>query len=321
MSPKHRVVIVNTLGGALEHYTRELVHDFERLRVDVDVLSIDEPSKSGDSSLIWLCKYVRALRAARRLRAPIIVTWPVLGYVDLLIMRLFAGRRASIVVHDPRPLVAARGYGRLAQAVGGLFSGQPIVVHSVQAQRAVDNKRLRAASLLVAHPMLPPIHKHHRVSGSPVVRVLGQYKPDRDIDMLKDLGARFSGPRLEVVGRRWPNIEGWSVRDEYIPEEELAQLVVDSDVVLVPYRRFYQSGIAIRCLEVGTPVVGPKGTSMDALLGADSKLLAGEAWVPPIEFAVSGDGVRAAAHAAEAAYSRAISDWRAWAERQGITCG
>ncbi|MGW9586182.1 hypothetical protein [Microbacterium sp. NPDC055455] len=311
-------MVVNTLGGALAHYTRELVHDLEESAIEVEVVAIDEPSQTNGSSLQWLRAYIRALRFARRLRRPILVTWPLLGYIDLLILRVFAGRRGSIVVHDPRPLVAAYGYGRLAQAVGALVSAQPIIVHSIQAQQAVENRRLRGSAQLVAHPMLRPIEKHREAGAERLVRVLGQFKPDRDLDVLRDLGSRMSNVRREVVGRRWPKIDGWSVRDEFVPESELAELLTSSDAVLVPYRRFFQSGIAIRCLEVGTPVVGPTGTSMDTLLGVASQLLAADDWVPCVEFAVSEEGLAAAANAAAAWYIRAVSDWKSWAQRQGV---
>ncbi|WP_210494634.1 hypothetical protein [Patulibacter sp. SYSU D01012] len=74
-------------------------------------------------------------------------------------------------------------------------------------------------------------------------------------------------------------------------EDELTQSLRASNVVLIPYSRYYQSGIAIRALEEGTPVVGRRHTFLESLLGAaypglvDSEST--DEWLAAIERVVS----------------------------------
>jgi hypothetical protein len=56
--------------------------------------------------------------------------------------------------------------------------------------------------------------------------------------------------------------------------------------VLVPYSRFFQSGVAVRAVEVGTPVVGTRHPFLTDLLGADWPGLAAsdapQAWLEAV---------------------------------------
>ena len=179
---------------------------------------------------------------------------------------------------------------------------------------------------LLAHPMFPPTPTVHGPSpvGSPrpVVRVLGQYKQDRDLEVLRLLASELRGQfELEIVGRGWPEIAGWRVDARFVAESELDLLIRTSDAVLIPYRRFYQSGIAIRALENGTPVVGRAGTSLDALYGSDSKLLVREdsvgvavdlaAWVTAVKYATT-DGALEAEEAGRQHFNEVAADWQRW---------
>jgi glycosyltransferase involved in cell wall biosynthesis len=78
---------------------------------------------------------------------------------------------------------------------------------------------------------------------------------------------RDRGFRLLVVGRGWPDIAGWEVDNRFLPETELDQRIRDSAAVLIPYSHFYQSGIAVRALELGVPVVGPRHPFLSDLFG------------------------------------------------------
>ncbi|UTT69585.1 hypothetical protein NMQ03_20870 [Arthrobacter sp. DNA4] len=103
----------------------------------------------------------------------------------------------------------------------------------------------------------------------------------------------------------------------FVPEDELDQLIADSTVILIPYKRFFQSGIAIRALEHAVPVVGRSETSLGDLFGPESRLLVSgqngsagdvEGWLKAIEFAVS-DGRAEASRAAESFHRQAARDW------------
>lgn len=311
MTHEDRVLVVNPLGGALAHYTQELTHVLEATGAHVDVVHIPEPSSGGGSAAHWVKSYIAALTQARHARGPVVVTWPVLGYVDVLIITLLLGARASLVMHDPRPLVKARGYGRVWQRLGGIVARRSLLVHSEQARAAVGDRRLRERARLVPHPMLPPSAPDRPDAEGPV-RVLGQYKPDRDLEALRQIADALPGSALEVVGRRWPEVRGWSVRPHFVPEEQMDDLIAESSVVVVPYKRFFQSGIAVRCLEVGTPFVGPAGTSMTDLLSANSSLLALDDWAAAVRYAQTEAGNTESRKAGARYYQRTCVAWNDW---------
>lgn len=304
-------IVVNTLSGALGHYTRELTHALSSEGSTTRVIEIAEPSQSGKSGLHWLRAYVRALIEARRLGGAVIVTWPVLGYIDVILVSIVLGRRGHLIMHDPHPLVHARGYGRGWQWLASAFDRTGLIVHSDQARGAVASRSLRRRAVLMPHPMLPPRPRADAGKAGPV-RVLGQYKPDRDLAALRQIAQSGIALPLEIVGRRWPTVEGWSVRPEFVAEEEMDELLAGSSVVVIPYKRFYQSGIAIRSLEWETPVVGPAGTSMDQLLGHDSHLLARGEWASAIGYAASSAAVEVRATASRW-YQHSSESWGKWA--------
>src|SRR4051794_30593323 len=72
---------------------------------------------------------------------------------------------------------------------------------------------------------------------------------------------------LEVKGRGWPPVPGWHVDDRFLTESEFDAAIASASCVVLPYARFYQSGVAVRCLELGTPVVAPPGEQISSLFG------------------------------------------------------
>ncbi|MFJ3034739.1 hypothetical protein ACIPC2_10015 [Curtobacterium pusillum] len=321
------VIVVNTLGGALRHYTVGLVASIGASGARVSVDHVDEPSRTGGSGLGWVRRYVLALwsarRSARRSGARVIVTWPVLGHLDRLIVRVVLGRavESSLVMHDPRPLVPARGYGRVARWIADRCRVE-VVVHSGTAAVALAEDCPDLVPVLLPHPVVPRAATAPKQAsgGRPVVRVLGQFKPDRDLELLAEIGAQLGDThRLEITGRRWPAVDGWSVTDEFVSEERLDDLMATADAVLVPYKRFFQSGIAIRSLELGTPAIGPAGSSIADLYPDDRYLPSGSgaSWCAAITTATSADPdeTRELAALADRACREAWSDW----VRGGIT--
>lgn len=315
------VIVVNTLGGALRHYTVGLVASIGASGARVSVDHLDEPSRTGGSGLGWVRRYVLALwsarRSARRSGARVIVTWPVLGHLDRLIVRVVLGRavESSLVMHDPRPLVPARGYGRVARRLADRCRVE-IVVHSGTAVAALAEDCPDLVPVLLPHPVVPRAATvpKQAAGARPVVRVLGQFKPDRDLVVLAGIGTRLGGThRLEIIGRRWPAVDGWTVTDDFVTEERFDDLLATAHAVLVPYTRFFQSGIAIRALELGTPAVGPAGSSM-ADLYPDSRYLTDgsvESWCAAIDAATSAScaAMRELAARADSACTAAWSHW------------
>lgn len=266
--------VVNPLPHALAHYQRELIASLEPAGVDLSI----ERVESIESLSRW--KKLRALTVTfvRRLVGRIppegvrLVIWPALGFWDPLIW--LAGRgRTFTIYHDPDPLRRQFGYSRLAiWFLRHSRAGGRILCHSEVAARELSEK-IGRAPFVVPHPMLAPTAPRQPNNAGTVIRVLGQYKDTRSVDSLDRIRAWAAGRPspviLEVVGRGWPEVAGWQVRAEFVSESEFTTLIDTSDVVVLPYSRFYQSGVAVRCFESGVPLVSPRHEQVTELYGAD----------------------------------------------------
>lgn len=289
MNRPQLILIINPLGSALAHYTDELEDQLSSIGVEFETIDFPEPSQNGQTRRRWIRQYLSAVRkASRRHDCYTLVTWPALGMLDLVILRVLGIRRGAIVFHDPKPLVRAVGYGKISQLAAALGKRIDKIVHSSAAlEDAREHLGMSNATLLphpVAKSQSPPEPRT-----STAIRVLGQYKQSRNLTALRTLAASdiASEYELQIIGRGWPAVEGWSTDDRFVDEDELDRLVRTSSAVLIPYERFYQSGIAVRCLEQGTPFVGPAGTSLEEIVGADSDILVrAEDWVSAVRLAV-----------------------------------
>ncbi len=283
---------MNPLGAALRHYDIELRETVELAGATVKQISFLEPSASGTSRLNWLISYLRALRTARAENADsVIVMWPVLGYLDLIIFRLLRMRRTRLIMHDPTPLVRAIGYGRSASALARRLGVPSIITHSERARAEVATRVGHEHVTMLLHPSLSA-RPTAANQGRDTIRVLGQYKSSRNLSVMRALAAdeRLRGFTFEVVGRGWPDVDGWNSRNEFVSETELARLISESAAIVIPYDRFYQSGIAIRAMESGVPVVGPRASSLSEIFGHAAANLADDDWGAAVTFAVSLEG-------------------------------
>lgn len=293
MTESVKITLLNPLGAALAHYTETLAQLLSRCGAEITTVSLVEPSSSGKGRLGWIKDYVVALwrlrsNEAATGRSIVIQTWPMLGYWDHLIARICMERPVLVVMHDPKPLVRAVGYGRIARWVAARRCVKSqLIVHSKAAATVVNCGLRHVHPDELPHPMMSPQVRPRSIDGPTVIRVLGQYKADRDISAMKRIAAE--GPsdwRYEVVGRGWPAIEGWDVVDRFVEEDEFDALVRSSGAVVIPYVRFFQSGVAIRCLEWSVPVVGSGSSSLADLLGEDSSWLShGASWTAAVEAA------------------------------------
>ena len=306
-----KIVIINPLAGAMHHYVRELSSVLQAMDFDVVVYEQFEPSLSGRSRIAWVLSHfwtiLRRSRPTSTTRS--IVVWPAAGYWDLAVVGLMGGGHGRVVIHDPVPLVNSLGYGRLARGLAVLGKGS-CIVHSAEAANQIPTV---VDALQVPHPILAgggigsefllslPSTDEGRSAlqagvsktvprARPLVLVFGQYKVDRDIPLMEEIAVQLDGRfDLQVVGRGWPAVSGWEVTAAFVPESEVSELLESADVVLVPYRRFFQSGVALRCIESGTPVVAPARSSASTLLESIPELLAGPTagdWVRAIKAAV-----------------------------------
>jgi hypothetical protein len=316
-----RITLANPLSVGLAHYTRTLTRTLEECGADVERLEVPEPSASRHGRSRWLLSYLEVLRTLRARTRPdlVILTWPAGGYWDLLAARALVRGGVWIVFHDPDPLVHARGYGRFARWSAALGPVKAAVLsHSAAATEAllpaVDHVEF------LPHPMLPPQRRRRANTEGKLVRVLGQYKADRDLEALAEIAHQAPADwTLEVFGQGWSEIPGWRVESRFLLEEEFDDALAASDVVVVPYQRFFQSGVAIRSLERGSPVVGPATSSLADMLGADSPWLVHDSdWVSAIRRALQTKDEDVSATASRL-YGHTLAMWCAWLEAQPIS--
>lgn len=316
------VMLVNPLGAALHHYTASLQRLLEDSGAEVTLISLMEPSAPRQTRLRWLHQYVKTLGYAKRRTSGegtntiVIQTWPVLGYWDFAISKLLLRAMPGVIVlHDPHPLVPAVGYGRLARWIASRRQiAARAIVHSDAARQIVGEDVRLGMTTNLPHPMFPP-ERPEKPDGKVIVRVLGQYKADRDLVAMEQLVKQGSPDwHYEVVGRGWPSIEGWEVTSKFVDENAFDSLIRASSAILIPYVRFFQSGVAIRSLELGTPVVGPRASSLQTLLGTNSHWLVDESpgsWTRAVETAIGTDP-QEVYRAARAAYDNVLRSWREW---------
>lgn len=318
------VVVLNPLGAGLSHYTGSLQHVLSSCGASVQLVNVTEPSSADYGRARWLASYFyRSRRAVKHGRHnAVIATWPTLGYIDLSILSIIShSTPVYVVMHDPRPLVYARGYGTSARAMArqGVRGGGRLIVHSNVARRAISENSGINEVVYVPHPMFAPKSGRRIAPFGKSVRVLGQYKADRDIAGLRQL-AQEAPPswQLEVVGRGWPDIDGWRVVNDFVGEDSFDRLISDSDAVLIPYTRFFQSGVAVRALEAGIPVVGPSSSSLSDLLGSDCQWLVREGnWLSAVTRAVNAERSDVLVKS-QGIYDDVISLWSGMLAKEGL---
>ena len=261
--------VVNPLGKALFHYTIELESTLAATGTTAVTLSFDEPSANGKRRISWLFRHFCVLLSCTFRRQSTIVTWPVLGFFDVAFVAVFLPRHSVVVVHDPVPLVSSLGYGRLGQALCRFpaFSRR-IVVHSEEARDALPPDARKNARLL-PHPVqsIEEVIQTESEGKTIDVLVFGQYKKDRDLELLVATAEAHPGWSLLIAGRGWPPVPGWARIDRFIEESAVDPLLRSARACLIPYRRFFQSGVAVRAVEQRIAVIGPKCQSLELLLG------------------------------------------------------
>lgn len=316
------VRILNPLGAALLHYTREISYVLGELGCEVEVENVIEPSAHGNRfgrRIVWALSYLREVRRTSRSDDILICLWPPFGYWDTLLLGLSRASRTVLIVHDPEPLSGEVGYGVIARFIARTVGRRvELIVHGSRALDVVCEKHSLPRAVVVSHPMLEPKRRSRAgteadAQHQKVVRVVGQFKAERNLDALEEVAACGDPDwRREVIGRGWPDVNGWQVRSEFVTESEFESLIAGADVVLVPYKRFFQSGVAVRALELLTPVVGPRVESMAELLGGDCTWLATEGtWASSV-----GDALECAEpeiyERSVDAYVSAVGSWKLW---------
>lgn len=276
---ERRIYLHNPLPQALRHYSETLTSVLQDAKFEVE--SVEATSVEGMAGLrakasTSLRSLVTRLRLLKNSKGMVISTWPSLGLLDLVAWIPVALRhRVFVIYHDPEPIRDQHGYSpvsRLAFRIAARIPRIEVVAHTQLAATALK-QGLGVAALVFPHPIGPSEPDAIVSNGLRRVTVLGQFKPSRDVAVLEQIGNVYglaeSEVELSIRGRGWPNIAGWTVTDRFISEEEFNEDVRSSSCIVIPYSRFYQSGVATRCLEMGTPVLAPKHEHIAQLFGDD----------------------------------------------------
>lgn len=276
------VLVINPLKLTLAHYEGELLETLNRSGQDAveiaETVTGDGITGPRERVAVAARTVWQRMRMARSVRGrTVIVIWPLFGYLDALTwMRLARRNTVYMVMHDPSPLRHTYGQSVWARR---LFKTAvhhrriQVLYHTAHAQRVgADINGVSGAvvphpvGLLPARTEVPQI----RATSRPVIRVLGQYKHTRSLTALTAIADQAAGScDLEIYGRRWPQVPGWIVMDQFVPEHEFSALLESSDCVVIPYDSFFQSGVAVRCLEAGVSVVAPHHEHIAELYGDD----------------------------------------------------
>ncbi|MDX1888195.1 hypothetical protein [Mycolicibacterium sp. 050158] len=276
------ILLVNPLKYTLAHYEGELREMLQQANFRSVEVAVTTPGDGLTGSLeraqvAVRCVWQRWTMARQISGQTVVVLWPLFGYFEpLTLLRLARRNCVYVIVHDPAPL--QRSYGqstwaawvfRATKRIGAI----EVIYHTETAQR-VGTRETGVEGIVVPHPVgrpTPLIEGCDRQIGSaPVVRVLGRFKDTRSLSALDAIANGAAGTCvLEIHGRGWPKVAGWTVNDAFVAEDDFAALVESADCVVIPYDYFFQSGVAVRCLEAGTPIVAPRHEHITQLYGSD----------------------------------------------------
>lgn len=181
-----------------------------------------------------------------------------------------------------------------------------IVVHTTKVARQlemefnVDKTRISVISIglneEIPETSLSRSDVRHQLGlpvNAPVALFFGKVEPYKGVDLLAEAWGAVRTPeaRLIIVGlcpdpvyarkirfaiahsARAGTIE-W--REGFVPNEVVAMWLKACDVVVMPYRNIYQSGVVFLCLRFGVPIVATNVGSLAEYIDKDSGIIAGQ---------------------------------------------
>lgn len=258
----------------MEHFVGQLTESLESTGASCVRLHSRQGEVGTDrrAKAIALAAHVRNARRHVRAGGPNIVAWPLTGWCEVPLWR-HRTHKTLIAMHDPQPVARQDGLSPSTAMYSARLAGlrwPHLVTMSPEAYSITTQYFSPDKVHMAPHPMGTPVIDRLSECGRSVL-VLGQYKPVRDLDAMATMAPMLSaaGWSLTVTGRNWPSIPGWTVTDRVVSEAEFRELLNAATVVLLPYRHYFQSGVAIRALEAGVPVVGRRSGFLTSILGAD----------------------------------------------------
>ena len=253
------------------------------------------PSPAWRRGLRWLRATVQSLRAARSRGARVchlhLFQATGLEFVNALGARL-AGLRLVVTAHDVASLAGqaeplARSIYRLADAVivhnetsandaRGILGLPPDGVHVIPHGHYLESVPTEPPSAAVARRQLG------LPAAGPIALFFGQIKRAKGLDLLlrawPSVRARHPQAQLVVAGRPWKDEtadyealvadgSGVHLRWGYVAEEDVPLYYAAASVVVLPYRRIYQSGVLLLAQSYGRPVLASDLPAMREVLG------------------------------------------------------
>ncbi|WP_125776228.1 hypothetical protein [Antribacter gilvus] len=268
--------MVNPIPGVLGHFEHELRTVLSAAGATSVVVRAGAPIE-GLSAVrkvgVTLGTVVGRL-ALRAEASGTLVLWPAFGYLDALTWIARARRTpVLLLVHDVQPLRPQLGYSRTARRLFAWAVHRSRVQPVCLTTAAADELRslTGVTPIVVPHPVARPAPTPTELPDRTrrPVRVLGQHKTAREVSSLHAIATGLGGAcALEIKGRGWGEVSGWDVDSRFLSDEEFDSAIATSGCLVLPYARFYQSGVAVRALEHGVPVVARRHPHLEELFGA-----------------------------------------------------
>lgn len=197
--------------------------------------------------------------------------------IDLLILYLakLNKLKAIVTVHDVNAFDKKADSG-IERRCYRLIDG--VIVHNESSLNTLNKKnKLTVPVTVIPHgnylPFISPTRHDVRAKGVFTLLFFGQIKKVKGLDLLlKAVGLiKRDGYALKLIiaGKAWKSdleeyeklIAGEGLNTivqtdfRYIPDEEVAEYYSKADLVVLPYREIYQSGVLLLTMSYGKPVL------------------------------------------------------------------
>ncbi|KFF02447.1 glycosyltransferase family 4 protein [Flavobacterium reichenbachii] len=153
-----------------------------------------------------------------------------------------------------------------------------IIVHNLSSLNALDEKfNLSIPKIIIPHgnylPFINHSHSEYKKTDRFSLLFFGQIKKVKGLDILLSaisiLKKRKCNVELTIAGKAWKSdlneykkmIEELQIEDtvvtdfRYIPDNEVSDFYHKADLVVLPYKNIYQSGVLLLTLSYGKPVI------------------------------------------------------------------
>lgn len=216
-----------------------------------------------------LCLYVCWLvlfKNARHLYFPYVHTWT----PPLILVARLCGCETVVTFHDYKPhLGESNRLTRLLLWFSARLTHKFVFLSNhVRDEAIADRPCIINRSTVIPHGIfrLPQLEEKFPLSlkqDNLTFLFLGRISPYKGVEMLAEAFSKLQtdGCRLIIAGKsnyaiQLPNkLKGMEFLDRYLDESEMAHLINDSDVLVLPYLESTQSGIVTLGIASATPMI------------------------------------------------------------------